>query len=131
MNKIKIFFTAIILSSVIFFNLSPLLANAAVDLSGTLDRAGGGIYGDSAAKDQSFPVLVGKIIKVLLGTLGVILVCIMVYAGYLWMTAGGEEKNVEKAKSWIKNGIIGMVIIMSAYVITTYVMSKMLAASIN
>jgi len=33
--------------------------------------------------------------------------------------AGGNDQEVEKAKKWIKNSIIGLLIILSAYVITT------------
>ncbi len=132
MNKIKIFFTAIILSSILFFNFTPLLANAAVDLSGTLDNAGSGIYGDNAAaKDKSFPMIIAGVIKVILSVLGVVLVCIIVYAGYLWMTAGGDEKQVDKAKDWIKNGVMGLFVIMSAYAIASYVLTKLVGASLN
>ncbi len=132
MHKLKILLTITIFVITLLFNFNAMFAHAEVDLGGALDRAGSGLYGDNeAARTKSLPALIGSVIKILLSTLGVILVGIVVYAGYLWMTAGGDEKKVDKAKDWLKNAIIGVVIIMSAYALTDYVMAKLIAASIQ
>ena len=47
----------------------------------------------------------------------------MVYAGYLWMTARGEEEKITKAQNIIKGTIIGLIVVMSAYAITYFVTS--------
>lgn len=104
-------------------------ASAAVNLQGTLTQTGGGIYEDSLSAQPSFPVLIGNVIKMLLGVLGVLLLGIIVYAGYLWTTAGGDEGQVKKAIAWIRNALIGMVITLSAYALTDYVMAKLIAAT--
>jgi hypothetical protein len=36
------------------------------------------------------------------------------------MTAGGNDENITQAKSYIFNGVIGLIIILSAYMITIY-----------
>jgi len=42
----------------------------------------------------------------------------MIYAGYLWMLARGNEQEVEKAKNIIIYAVIGLVVVLSAYAIT-------------
>lgn len=66
-------------------------------------------------------VIVANIIRIALTLLGTILVVLIVYAGFLWMTAAGEADKIEKAKKILYNSVIGMVIILAAYSITTFV----------
>ena len=94
-----------------------------------LNRIGETGFDEQPDAGGSLPARIGSIIQVILGILGVILVVIIVYAGFLWMTAGGDEKNVDKAKDWIKNAVIGLVIIMSAYAITSYVITKLIEST--
>ncbi|MBI5254563.1 hypothetical protein HY932_02170 [Candidatus Falkowbacteria bacterium] len=81
--------------------------------------------GFSVGQTQSLPETIGLIIKVILGFLGIVLVVLIIYAGFLWMTAGGEPKNVATAQSYIKNAIMGLVIILLAYAITDFVIDKL------
>ena len=60
------------------------------------------------------------IIRVVLSFIAIILICLNVYAGYLWMTAGGNSEQVEQAKTTLRNGIIGLVLILAAYSITIF-----------
>jgi len=64
-----------------------------------------------------------KIINYVLGLLGLIAVVIIIYAGFLWMTAGGNANQVDKAKKWLINGVIGLTIILLSFAITSYVFS--------
>ena len=66
---------------------------------------------------------------VLISLLGIIFVVLMVYAGFLWMTARGEKDQVTKAKDIIRNSIIGLIIIMTAYAITGFVVSRIVCAT--
>ena len=45
--------------------------------------------------------VVGTVIKAVLSVTGLIFLILMVYAGILWMTARGEESNIEKARNII------------------------------
>ena len=49
----------------------------------------------------------------------------IVYGGFLWMTAHGNEEQVTKAKNLITAALIGLVIILSAYAISVFVISKL------
>jgi hypothetical protein len=67
--------------------------------------------------------IIGTLINVFLGLLGVVFLLLVLYAGFLWMTAGGDDKQVEKARKMLTNATIGLVIILSAYAITTFVIN--------
>jgi len=69
-------------------------------------------------------VLIARIVRIILGFLGIVAVIINIYAGYLWMTSQGEEEKITKAKKILLNGIIGLVIILSAYLIVSYVINS-------
>jgi hypothetical protein len=81
------------------------------------DAAG---FKDSAGQ-QSLTATVSVIIKAFLGLLGIIFIIMLLLAGFNWMTAGGEEEKVNKAKDTIKRAIIGLIIIVAAYAITHFV----------
>ncbi|MBU1132642.1 hypothetical protein KKC32_05370 [Patescibacteria group bacterium] len=77
------------------------------------------------ADGAELPARIGNFINILLGVLGVVLVLIIVYAGFLWMTAGGDTEQVKKAKSWMINAVIGLIIILSSYAISSFVIEKL------
>ena len=105
-----------------------ILPGTAVNLGGPLNSIGDGLYGENAPV-QSLPALIGVYIKSFLYLLGVMLVIIIVYAGYLWMTAGGTEDQVVKAKKWLSNGITGLIITLAAFAITNYILSNLVKAA--
>ncbi|MSR85207.1 hypothetical protein EXS71_02090, partial [Candidatus Uhrbacteria bacterium] len=74
-------------------------------------------------------VIAARIINAAMGVLAMIMVALMVYAGFLWMTSGGESEKAKKAKLMIRNAIIGLIIILSSWAITTFVINKLLGAT--
>ncbi len=69
--------------------------------------------------------MIATIISAVLGLLGVIFLILIIFAGYNWMTAAGEEEKVTKAKDTLTRAIIGLVIIICAYLITIFVFSHL------
>lgn len=67
---------------------------------------------------QRVGTLIGQIIGSALAFTGVIFIILIIYAGFLWMTARGNENQVEKAQSILKTSIIGIVIVGMAYALT-------------
>lgn len=70
-----------------------------------------------------------SIINAALGFLGIISVIIVLIGGFKYMISGGEDKKVEDAKKLIISGIIGLAIILSAWAITSFVISNLLTAT--
>jgi len=64
---------------------------------------------------------VAGVIRGFMGLLGIVAVVIILLGGFKWMTAAGSEEKVAEAKKLIISGIIGLVIILSAYGIATFV----------
>ncbi|MBI5732116.1 MAG: hypothetical protein HY982_02025, partial [Candidatus Magasanikbacteria bacterium] len=87
-----------------------------------------GIYGQLGAAAEKSGLTatdpretVTRIIFILLGVLGTVFLGLIVYAGYLWLTAGGEEEKIREAKKYLFNGVIGLIIILAAFGITILV----------
>ena len=78
---------------------------------------------------QDVRVTIARIINVFMGLLGIVAVVIILYGGFLWMTAAGNEDRVEKAKKLIVAGIIGLAIILSAYAIARFVVNSLVSAT--
>ncbi|MEA3248933.1 MAG: hypothetical protein U9Q03_01075 [Patescibacteria group bacterium] len=74
-----------------------------------------------AELETDLPTIIGHLIRALLGFVGVILMILIIYAGFLWMTAAGNEERVGKAKKIIIGAIAGTIIVIGAYAITTFV----------
>lgn len=69
-------------------------------------------------------VVVARVINIAMIFLGAMAVTLMIYAGFKWMTAAGNEDNVEQAKRTFKNGLIGLVIILSSWGVVSFVLGK-------
>lgn len=70
---------------------------------------------------QFLSTKIGQIVGSIISFVGVVLMIMIIYAGFLWMTASGNEKNTTKAKSILMSAIIGLVIVLSAYAITAFI----------
>ncbi len=65
---------------------------------------------------------VARIINVILSLLGIIFIVLTLYSGFTWMTAGGNESKAETARKILFSAVIGLVIILSAYTLTNFVL---------
>lgn len=83
-------------------------------------------YNTNVKDITAFSEVAGKIINGVLGILGVIFILLMLYAGYNWMTAAGQEQKVEKAKDTILRAIIGLLITISSYAIWNFILTKII-----
>ena len=70
-------------------------------------------------------ILVANIGRLVLSFLGLILVIMIIYAGILWGTSGGNEEKIMKAKKIIVSGIIGLLIVVFAFSIVSFVLDKL------
>ncbi|OGY43746.1 MAG: hypothetical protein A3A02_01430 [Candidatus Buchananbacteria bacterium RIFCSPLOWO2_01_FULL_39_33] len=67
-----------------------------------------------------------RIVQLLLGFLGIIAVIMVLYGGFVWMTSGGDPAKIEKAKKILINTIIGIIIILSSYIITAFIIRALM-----
>jgi hypothetical protein len=69
----------------------------------------------------------GKILNPILSFVGILFFGLMIYAGILWMTAMGDEKKIDQAKSIILAAVIGLIIVAGAYAITNFVSKSLIS----
>ncbi len=121
-KSVKITLTTIVLLSVF---LMPMISFAQM---GQLDDVAqkSGLKGDASLMD-----IIANIINTILGLVGIILLILFIYAGFLWMTAGGDSDQIKKAKDILKNAVIGVIIIVLSYAISNYVISRVVSLSDN
>jgi hypothetical protein len=76
---------------------------------------------------QTDPIVIAvRVINFILLFLGILAVGLVLWAGFLWMTSGGSEDKIDQAKKILKNGIIGLIIVLSAWGIATFVLTKLM-----
>lgn len=76
--------------------------------------------------DADIRVIIARIIRVFLGVLGIVVLGFVIYGGYMYMTAGGNEEQVATAKKILKNTIIGLAIILMSFSIVQFVINSLL-----
>lgn len=115
--RISQYLFTLVFASAFFVSCAPNVALAqATDSAAQVASSAG--FGSTSLFD-----IIGTIINVALGLLGVIFLILVIYAGFLWMTAGGDDKQVEKAKKMLINATVGLVITLSSYAIATFVIN--------
>ena len=110
----------------VFLICIPILVQAAGGLEDVRSNLKNTAVAAKLGSTQTnIPILIGKIINVIVSLLGLIAVVLIIIGGFQWMTSGGEEEKIMKAKQLMINGIIGLVIIVLAYAIATFIIGKL------
>jgi cytochrome bd-type quinol oxidase subunit 2 len=66
-------------------------------------------------------VVVAQIVNVFLRLLGLLSVLLMLYGGWIWIWARGNEEEITRAKDIIRGSIIGLIVILSSYGVMQWV----------
>jgi len=66
-------------------------------------------------------LIILNMVTYLLGFVGMLFLVMAVYSGYQWISAGGNEEMITKAKTRLKNAIVGLGVTIAAYAITTWI----------
>jgi hypothetical protein len=74
---------------------------------------------DEVNSEAEIRSIITQIVGYILAILGVILLVQIIFAGYSWMMSGGNEEKIKKSKDKIVSSIIGLAIIMIAYVLVS------------
>ena len=120
-----IVYLAIVLA--FFVSINYVHADTAAETaSGNLNNAAINAYGSLPSADV--PGAIGNIVGVALSFIGVLFLGLMIYGGFSWMLARGNQTEVTKAKDLIEAAVIGLIIVMAAYAITAYVGGVLLSS---
>lgn len=91
------------------------------DITDQLNNTAKAGWGAEPTGQSSLAGIIQITISAFLGLLGIIFIVLIVYAGYNWMTARGDEEKVTLAKQTLSRAVIGLIIIVAAYSITYFV----------
>jgi len=75
-------------------------------------------------EDVSLTVTIGRIIKIVLGFLGLIVLILFIIGGFKWMVSGGNEEKVAEAKKIMSAAVVGLFIIIIAYAATDFIVKQ-------
>ena len=123
LKKIINFFPTFLLLALLVMPYFVFAQNPTLDI---LKDAAVGNGGYAEADETSVASMAGTVVSAFLSLLGVIFLILMLYGGYNWMIAHGDDQKVSKAKDTIRAAIIGLVIVISAYAIYFFVWEKIM-----
>jgi len=135
MNNKKIFnkkIVAFVISVFIFTVLAVPAITAAQ--SGPIDPISGfGLnYTDEIGLSTTdVRTTIVRVIRAILGFLGIAALIIILIGGVKWMTAGGSDDKVGEAQKYIGYGVIGITVIFVAYALTIFVFNVIFRATIQ
>lgn len=111
----------------LFFALPAFAQDA---LSGLKTSAGqAGLTTGLGAK--TVPEIIGSVVGYALSFIGVLFMIMMIYGGISWMTSFGNTEKVNKAKELITSAVIGLIIVIAAYAITSFVVDKLVTTTVK
>ena len=108
-----------------------VLPAAAMAQLGNTTNFGLDQFGSETNLGTDIPLIetVARIINILLGFLGVLAVILVLLGGFKWMTAGGNEDKIAEAKKLMGAGLVGLVIILAAFAIASFVVNQLAEAT--
>jgi len=75
-------------------------------------------------KTESIATIIGQVIYAILGFLGVVFIVLLIYGGFLRMTAQGDSNKIKQSMGIITSAVVGVIIILASYSITSFVLSS-------
>jgi hypothetical protein len=113
------------LAAILVMPYYVLAASQALDnLQNVGERGNNPSY--QTTNEYTMSYIVGLVIQAFLSLLGVMFLSYMLYAGFNWMSAQGDEEKVTKAKETIQRAIIGLIVTIAAYAISYWVFDRLL-----
>lgn len=112
----------------IIFLLATAFLTTAVPTRAAYDfskESGASSFGSKLGytESQTPEYYVGLALSVIFSVLGLIFLILTIYAGIKWMTAQGNNSQIESAKDTLTRATIGLVICLVSYGITFFVVN--------
>lgn len=124
LNKIKTLGYSLLGLSILIMPFAVKAISFNFDRDGTLKNQTG-------LGNQDPIVVAGYLVNWLLSLLGLCALLLIIYGGFKWMFARGNEEDVKKAKDILTAAVVGLAIILSSYGISSYVFNRILSMTIE
>jgi len=125
-----ILLTFLVIPTFLVTQTNTAVASSLWDAQVGIEDVGQKAYGESDSP-QDIRITIMKIVNVVLQFLAVIFLVLIIISGYQWMTAGGNEEQIKKAKKNLSNAVIGLVIILASWSIAYFILRRMIAVVTN
>ena len=126
---LRIFFVAAAFFVILNLFFSPIVYAQGVEIannSGLANNAGlDNISGQVNLPQTDIRVFIVRLINISLSLIGIILVGLVTYGGWLWMTSEGDPQKINQAKAMFKNATIGLLIVLSAFAIVNFILKAL------
>lgn len=106
----------------------PVLADEALFNSQAGINEIGNVYGNNKTDVR---VIIANFIKVILGFLAAIFLVLIVFSGFRYMTAAGNEDQTKKAVAQIRDAVIGLLIVIASWALTAFILRLLSRAVAN
>jgi hypothetical protein len=122
LKKIYILFISLLVALPLLIAL-PSLAQTTTDAGSRIKQGiiDTGVAAELGNADTDVREVIALIISALLGFLGIIFTILIMYGGWLWMTAAGNEQQIEKAKKVLTQATIGLFIVIVSYGLSKWI----------
>ncbi len=139
MKKVSVFAIVFMMA----FSMFTVVADVSAQVgngTGYTTNAGSGdatTWGNTAANIQNRAAvgnddprnIAANIINIILGFLGILAVVLILFGGFKWMTAAGNEDKVAEAKKLLVAGVVGLIIILAAYALAAFILDAVFRAT--
>ncbi len=120
-NFILLVYTAILLA---VFGLPSFVSAKSDILNQAMEQVKTAAEPAELANPIAPQAVITDIIRRVLTLTGALFMILMVYGGYIYVTARGEDEEIQKGTKIIQAAIIGIVIVLLSYSITMFVGSR-------
>lgn len=120
LNFLEKIYAAVFLFGLFIFGF---ISSAAVDCSslGSYHEENGICLPDVDLVEDEIPDIIVTVIEYAIYLVGFVSIIFIIFAGYKYVTSGGEKNDIDEAKNTIKNSLIGLAVSLLAYVLVNTV----------
>ncbi|MCD6110004.1 PKD domain-containing protein [bacterium] len=104
-----------------FFSCGDEDATTFIQFQGGLQPPSTEGYDPTLTQETNLRDYIVNVVNFVLGFLGLVAVIMVIYGGYLYVTAAGEEENTTKGKKSVSYAMIGIVIILVSFALVNTV----------
>ena len=92
-----------------------------VDIPGTTNLFGGATIEGEEGKRYFFLPWIGQyagaLYRYILSVIGILAAVVIIFAGAMWMTAGGNAERIKRAQEYVFGAVVGLVIAFGSYLL--------------
>jgi len=92
--------------------------------SGNTGSRGGTTVIENPLGQDDPRIIIGNIIRVVLGIVGSLALIIFIYGGLMWMTSSGNAERIKKGRDTLVWAAIGLMVIFGSYTVVNFVIQS-------